>query len=253
MAEQSATVLTPNALADGLVTAPKETRIARLATVVYQKPEKGLGRSTFRRIAAHESLILVYFDRPCYLSGAIHTRESEIAYDVNVDKAGLQWLKIVKKSSTRYAVSASKSPQEIFLRIVPWIGTAKADEGGPTIEPRLYVTPTTRKTFSPQKVTPAGTVFYVKVLKKADDNAIRLHRCGAPCNNAATVKIWEPESYKSGDELKWRVDKDGTYYLWIQDRKKNAAVVASSDELSGGKLRIVFASGASIETWYIAP
>jgi len=117
----------------------------------------------------------------------------------------------------------------------------------------LFVTPTTRKTFSTRNLTPAGTIFYVKVLKKAPHNAIRLHRCSVPCNTAVTVKIWEPDSYKSGDELSWRVDQAGTYYFWNQDRSKKAAVVATSDQYLDGKLQITFKSGAILEVWYTKP
>ncbi len=123
-AEQSAAVLTREATEAGLVTRPRETRIARLATTVsHPETKKGVGLTVFRRLATHESLIMVYFDRPCHLSGVVHARGAEVKYDVNVDKAGLRLLKIVKESSTRYGVTGSKTPEDMSLRIVPRIGT----------------------------------------------------------------------------------------------------------------------------------
>ena len=133
---------------------------------------------------------------------------------------------------------------------VPTAQSIERNSAGPA---QLEVKLPNRKTFGPQKITPAGTVFHLKILSKGEHDAIRLHRCGEPCNTASTVNIWEPKSYKSGDQLSWRVDQDGMYYIWIEDQAKKKSVVASSDELSGAKLRIVFASGAIIEAWYTTP
>ncbi len=120
----------------------------------------------------------------------------------------------------------------------------------------MRVEPTNRYTFGPGRVTPAGTVFYVTVVTKANNIAFRLHRCDEPCTTAATVKVWQPQAYAAGDELSERVELEGKYYLWAQDVMKNgedAVDRAMSDDFRGYKLRIFFDSGAVINTWYVVP
>src|SRR5262245_55805053 len=62
--------------------------------------------------------------------------------------------------------------------------------------PLIYVESQRNRTFGPQRETPAGTVFHIKVVTKADSNALRLHRCGDKCKSAETVKLWQPGDYR---------------------------------------------------------
>ena len=117
----------------------------------------------------------------------------------------------------------------------------------------VRVEPTNRLSFGPADATPAGTSFYVSIVVKSDATAFRLHRCGEPCNTATTVKVWAPETYTAGENLVWRVDLAGEYYMWAQDVRTSGAIRAASDEARGSKLRIVFDSGAVIDSWYTTP
>jgi len=117
----------------------------------------------------------------------------------------------------------------------------------------LYVEPQRSRTFAPQRVTPAGTEFHIKVLAKADHNAFRLHRCGGPCKTAETVKVWQAADYRVGDELSWRVEREGTYYLWNQDSREDRSLEATTHWFVGKRVRIAFESGAVIEAWYVLP
>ena len=119
--------------------------------------------------------------------------------------------------------------------------------------PLIYVEPQRSRTFGPQRVTPAGTVFHIKVVSKADNNALRLHRCGDSCKSAETVKLWQPADYRVGDELTWRVDRDGTYYLWVQDPRDSHSLEASTHWFVGNRVRIALDSGAVLEAWYVVP
>jgi hypothetical protein len=120
-------------------------------------------------------------------------------------------------------------------------------------EDLIYVEPQRSRTFGPQRVTPAGTVFHIKVLAKADHNSFRLHRCGDPCKTAETVKVWQAADYRAGDELSWRVERDGTYYLWNQDARDERSLEATTHWFVGKRVRIAFESGAVIEAWYVMP
>ena len=117
----------------------------------------------------------------------------------------------------------------------------------------IYVEPQRNRSFGPQQVTPAGTVFHLKVLTKADNNAFRLQRCAEPCKTAETIKVWQPADYRVGDELLWRADREGMYYLWNQDPRDDRSVEATTHWFVGNRTRIAFDSGAVIEVWYEIP
>jgi hypothetical protein len=119
-AEPLATVLSREALAAGLAMTPADARFARVATVTYDPvTRRGVGGTTFRNVATHESHLLVYFDRPCRLAGIVRSRGAEVAYDMQVDRPGLRAVKVSRQSPTRYAVTSSSLPEEVVLRIVP--------------------------------------------------------------------------------------------------------------------------------------
>ncbi len=118
---------------------------------------------------------------------------------------------------------------------------------------RLFLEPKHQRTFGPQAVTPRGTIFYLRVLKKAEHNALRLYRCGVPCKTATSVKTWQPDSFQAGELLSWGTDEEGSYYFWNQDTLAGASVPATAHEFIGKKIRIYFESGAMVEAWHVLP
>jgi len=118
--DQFATTLTRRASDTGLVIDPRETRIARLATAVYDKETgKSIGGTVFRGGKLDENILVVYFDRPCELTGKRKVRDSEVIYNVKVGNAGFHLLKNVKETSTVHRITVASTPQQIFLSIVP--------------------------------------------------------------------------------------------------------------------------------------
>jgi len=115
------------------------------------------------------------------------------------------------------------------------------------------VEPKYRFTFGPAGETPAGTVFNIRVLKKGESASIRLQLCGVDCATAAAVRVWEPAAYAVGDELSWRVEQAGEYYLWSENLAKEEPSAIVSDSVVDGKLRMTFDTGAMLEAWYVAP
>jgi hypothetical protein len=69
--DASAAPLTKAAADAGLAITPPDTRIARLATVTtsIDDPAKSIGGTGFLGAAPGDALLMVYFDRPCTLSG----------------------------------------------------------------------------------------------------------------------------------------------------------------------------------------
>jgi hypothetical protein len=134
------------------------------------------------------------------------------------------------------------------------LDSPRAAEDSPSAKVRpLFIESKQQRSAGAREPTPAGTVFNIRVIKKADHNAFRLHRCGDPCKTATTVSVWKPEAYRAGDELSWRTEKDGTYYLWNQDVRTGESIPAFTNEFLGKRIRIVYESGAIIEAWHVLP
>jgi hypothetical protein len=127
-----------------------------------------------------------------------------------------------------------------------------AQPSGDKVRP-LFVESKHQRSFGARQPTPAGTIFHIRVISKAEGNAFRLHRCADPCKTATTVTVWKPDAYRSGDELSWRTTEDGTYYLWNQDMRTEASIPAFMNEFLGKRVRITYESGAVIEAWHVLP
>jgi hypothetical protein len=117
-----AATMTATAAASGLQIAPADTKFARASTFLKWKgPPSEL---TIGFISSDDSskLTLVFFDRPCRMTGAVNSGEqSTYDYDVTIEEAGLSWLIITPKGST-----------ESTIRVAP-----------ATIRPTLLVRPAT--------------------------------------------------------------------------------------------------------------
>jgi hypothetical protein len=94
IAEKQSATLTPAASASGWKIAPADTRLIRVATNLnYEAPHRQLPMTKFVDLQSDRLLMLVYFDRPCQLTGAIAERAgSHDEVDVTVGEAGLHWL-----------------------------------------------------------------------------------------------------------------------------------------------------------------
>lgn len=130
-------------------------------------------------------------------------------------------------------------------------GDAPPSSGGPP-QPILFE-PRVKRTFRPDVVTPVGTMFYVEVVTKPVNHALRIHLCGPGCNSATTVKVWGPDSYAEGDVLRFTVREEGEYYLWSEDLTAGGAATGSSAEIVENKGRLVFENGAVLNAWYVTP
>jgi len=132
------------------------------------------------------------------------------------------------------------------------IGFAEA-AGSANGEQLLFLEPNYQRSFGPQKVTPRGTIFSVRVLKKAEHDALHLYRCDTPCKSAKSVKTWPADGYRAGDLLSWAAEEEGSYYFWAEDTRSAMSVTATMYEFKGRRIRIAFTSGALVEAWYVLP
>jgi tetratricopeptide (TPR) repeat protein len=133
------------------------------------------------------------------------------------------------------------------------VSTGTTEVSHPASARPVFLEPSYKRTFGPQVVTPAGTMFHVRVVRKTEHSALHLHLCGESCDTATTVKVWAPASYAEGDELRWPVGDEGRYYLWSEDIEKGGATAARSEKVVEHRTQIVFESGAILEAWYTTP
>ena len=118
--ESSAASVTKEAAKAGLVVTPKEARFARFVTLVaYPETGKGVGGARFQTTEGNQTILLVYFDRPCQLSGVAHARGGSISYDVHVASRGIHLLMAVRDEQSNVRVTNASVPAVLVLRITP--------------------------------------------------------------------------------------------------------------------------------------
>jgi len=105
---KSATVLSSAATAGGFTLTPSDARLVRIATIILSKdPEWHSATTNLTDSLTKKTLLLVYFDRPCQLSGTVITHPSGATrtsnYDVVIEKAGLNWLEVTKVADDSHA------------------------------------------------------------------------------------------------------------------------------------------------------
>lgn len=110
--------LTDNAARSGLVIAPEATRIARVATFAANPvTRRTIGYTGFTDSVSREPLLLVYFDRPCRVSGVVRWMGEEYFHDVTIAHRGFHWLRISETSRGRFSIQNTPGTENIFLAI----------------------------------------------------------------------------------------------------------------------------------------
>jgi hypothetical protein len=102
---------------------PADTRIIRVATNLnYEELHRHLPNTKFTDLQSGNLLMLVYFDRPCRLSGVIAEQGGDTdTVDVTVGQAGLHWLEATGGATERKYVirHASGTITPIFIARLP--------------------------------------------------------------------------------------------------------------------------------------
>jgi hypothetical protein len=119
-----ATTINDLGLALGGKISPSETRFIRVATdFEYVGSPTAAHRIGFFDLATNDSLLLVFFDRPCHLTGIANLPprpEGEITkyvFDVTIDQAGFNWLSMHndKLRGSTVVRHAAASVQPVYL------------------------------------------------------------------------------------------------------------------------------------------
>jgi hypothetical protein len=118
--EPHAATMTATQAAAGLQIAPADTKFARASTLLEWKGTPGSGlHIAFIDSDDSSILTLVFFDRPCRLTGTVKRDNSTTVYDVTIEKAGLSWLVRTPKGSTESVVHVAQVAIHPTLLIAP--------------------------------------------------------------------------------------------------------------------------------------
>jgi hypothetical protein len=101
---------------------PGDTRLARLATAITTDKRRRFGVG-FMDSVSKNRLLLVFFDRPCRLTGTVVTPENgttTYSIDVVIESAGLHWLQIATKGSESHLTNAELQLSHLLFIAVPF-------------------------------------------------------------------------------------------------------------------------------------
>jgi hypothetical protein len=121
MLDRSAATLTAEAVNQGLKIEPAETRVARLATTMRVPLDRqyllGIG---FFDSQTKQGRTLVFFDRPCRVTGMLKTPSGTPAsVDLTIQRSGLTWLEIPDNGADGPVKIVDMSSELIFAA-QPW-------------------------------------------------------------------------------------------------------------------------------------
>ena len=105
---------------NGVRLEPRATRIARVGTFLYDLDHRQgvAGGVGFKDATTGDYLLLVYFDRPCSMRGVMGAGDDAADIDIQVAKAGMSWLRVVKpgpSSSSKYVISMAPELTKVLL------------------------------------------------------------------------------------------------------------------------------------------
>jgi hypothetical protein len=118
---QSATISVAAAKAGWRID-PGDTRIARLATAITTDTSRRFGVG-FMDSVSKNRLLLVFFDRPCRLTGTVVTPENgttTYTIEVVIESTGLHWLQITTKGSESHLTNAALELSQLLFIAVPF-------------------------------------------------------------------------------------------------------------------------------------
>jgi hypothetical protein len=115
---QGASTLQASADTEGLAIRPARTRLARIGTFPFDaRAREPLGEGGFIDARTREHLILMYFDRPCVLSGTLHIGEKSYRHDITIPVAGFHLLRVQQQDARHYTLVRADATSAITFSI----------------------------------------------------------------------------------------------------------------------------------------
>lgn len=115
---QGATTLQAGVNTEGLSIRPAGTRLARIGTFPFDAGTlEPLDEGGFIDARTREHMILVYFDRPCVLSGTLRVGEESYLHDITIPAAGFHFLRVRQEDARRYALVRADAASAVIFSI----------------------------------------------------------------------------------------------------------------------------------------
>ena len=116
--QDGATILQTVAETAGLTIRPAQARLARIGTFPFDAQTlEPLGEGGFIDATTREHLILMYFDRPCVLSGTLYINQDEYVHDIAIPAAGFHFLRLQQQGAGRHLLSRAEVTSGIVFSI----------------------------------------------------------------------------------------------------------------------------------------
>jgi hypothetical protein len=112
LSAQAATI--NHSISSSVKISPGETRFARLSTQAWSKTHPSNSFVRFADSGTRDSLLLVYFDRACRVTGKASTQEVA-DYDFAVDSAGWSWLAVRQVGPLHYSITRATTPHPTLV------------------------------------------------------------------------------------------------------------------------------------------
>ena len=104
----------------GLVVEPRNARFARFGTFVFDsQTDKTIGFGGFIDRSTRTTLVLVYFDEPCRISGSLRLGALEAEHNIVVRSGGLHWIRVKETAANRYELDNFDATRSVILGIQP--------------------------------------------------------------------------------------------------------------------------------------
>ena len=100
----------------GLTVDPGSTRLLRLGTFLHDaKTGAYVSGAGFYDLESRDLLMLVYFDRPCRVSGTIRAPAGDRVHEIAVPASGIYWLRLKKTAPNAYRVQVEPQPATVVM------------------------------------------------------------------------------------------------------------------------------------------
>lgn len=116
--DNAATPLTDEWIQLGLTAEPAQTRVTRIGTFPYSYASaKMIGAGGFINPASRNTMILVYVDRPCEITGEVTLDNMHYSHDLIFSQKGFHWIEVIKRSRHAFVLRTYNGEENINFSV----------------------------------------------------------------------------------------------------------------------------------------
>ena len=110
--------LKPGPNTDGLVISPANAQFTRIGTFPYNaRTFEDIGGGGFTDPASRKLMVLMYFDRPCTLTGEITAEGSVFRHAIDIPDRGFHWIQYDKPLKNEFVLTRGAPVSDIVFSI----------------------------------------------------------------------------------------------------------------------------------------